>query len=251
MVKRKTRSKSSDSSQLSADYMWNVLDRLKNSQTRKSTKHNYLQIWKQFNNFLIRLDKKPKIWENRVSLFCAFLIDNGTKSTTIRSYVSAIKHILKMDGYDWDDSLILLSSLTRACKLINDTVFHHLPISRNMLEVLLFEIERLYASQTYLEILYKTILLVGYYGMFRVGELASYTDKVHSMDHSIKAKNVHIGKNKDKIMFVLYSSKTHAKESPPQKVKMWPITCSLKPLQVQRLKDLWDIFALLNYLLSI
>ena len=33
-------------------------------------------------------------------------------------------------------------------------------------------------------------------------------------------KDVHIGLNKDKILFVLYSSKTHGKESLPQKVKI-------------------------------
>ena len=82
--------------------------------------------------------------------------------------------------------------------------------------MLLFEINRKYNGhnpQPYLILLYQAIFLLAYYGMFRVGELAEG-------NHSIKACNVHVGNNKDKIMIVLYSSKTHGKESRPQKVKI-------------------------------
>ena len=54
---------------------------------------------------------------------------------------------------------------------------------------------------------------MAYYGLFRVGEIAQG-------DHVIKAKDVHIGTNKDKILAVLYTSKTHGKESRPQKVSI-------------------------------
>ena len=38
--------------------------------------------------------------------------------------------------------------------------------------------------------------------------------------HVVKAKDVHIGINKDKLMFVLHSSKTHGKGTKPQIVKI-------------------------------
>ena len=62
-------------------------------------------------------------------------------------------------------------------------------------------------------VLYKSIFCLAYYGMLRVGELSQ-------SDHVIKACNIHIGNNKDKILIVLYSSKTHGRESRPQKVKI-------------------------------
>ena len=49
--------------------------------------------------------------------------------------------------------------------------------------------------------------------MFRIGELAMGV-------HSIRAKDVHISSNKNKILIVLYTSKTHGEESPPQKIKL-------------------------------
>ena len=38
--------------------------------------------------------------------------------------------------------------------------------------------------------------------------------------HSVKAANIHVGTNKDKLLIVLYSSKTHSKESLPQEIKI-------------------------------
>ena len=108
--------------------------------------------------------------------------------------------------------------MTKACKVKNDVVYYRRPIFKSLLEILLFELERLFCKDIYLEVLYKTILSVGYYRLFRVGELAADLKSVSN--HAIKAKDVHLGKNKDKILFILHSSKTHDKESLPQKVKI-------------------------------
>ena len=144
-------------------------------------------------------------------------MDNGIQSSTLKSYFSAIKHILKLDGYQWDDRKVLLSSLARSCRLVNDRVKTRLPIQKGLLEMILFELKRKFCSsknpQPYLGLVYQTIFLLGYYGMLRVGEL------VHG-SHTIKACNIHVGNNKDKILIVLYSSKTHGLESRPQKVKI-------------------------------
>ena len=61
--------------------------------------------------------------------------------------------------------------------------------------------------------MYKAIFALGYYGLFRIGELTSGS-------HPIKANDVHIGSNKNKMLFILRTSKTHGRESRPQKVKI-------------------------------
>ena len=38
--------------------------------------------------------------------------------------------------------------------------------------------------------------------------------------HPVLAANVHIGQNKDKMLFILYTSKTHSLESKPQEIKI-------------------------------
>ena len=134
------------------------------------------------------------------------------QSQTVKTYVSAIKRVLIDDGYTWDNTKILLTSLTRGCRIINDRVRTRLPIQCNLLELILFEVQRIFtdSSQYYLEILYKALFALGYYGLFRVGELTL-------SPHVIKASNVHVATNQDKILIVLYTSKTHGKEKLRQK----------------------------------
>ena len=208
-------------STISSERMWNILDKLKSNKNRRSTNANYLQIWWSFNKFLIRLDRKSEKWEQRVALYCAFLVDKGNKSTTIRSYVSAIKNVLRVDGYNWNDNLIILDTIIKSCKLINDRVCCRLPIQKGLLELLLFEIERIFQNHLYLECMYKAIFAMSYYGLMRVGELAAKVDNAgNKSNHAVKACDIHVGQNKEKIMIILRSSKTHGKESLPQKIKI-------------------------------
>ena len=68
-------------------------------------------------------------------------------------------------------------------------------------------------SQTYLCSLYTAILVTGYYGLLRVGELTTG-------DHPILAENICVARNKNKIQIVLRSSKTHTKACHPQIFKI-------------------------------
>ena len=193
--------------------MEDIMIKLQQKQRRSSTSENYFKIWRAFNNFLVKLDRRPKTWEDRVALYCAYLTDEGAQSQTIKSYISAIKSVLRDDNYEWNENQVALSSLTRACKIVNDTVRTRLPIYCNLLETILFEVGRYFKDQPYLEILYKTMFLLGYYGLMRVGELTSG-------NHTVRAKDVFVGQNKQKLLIILYSSKTHDYGARPQKIKI-------------------------------
>ena len=73
--------------------------------------------------------------------------------------------------------------------MINDTVRTRLPIYCSLLETILFEVERHFKEQPYLSVLYKSLFALGYYGLLRVGELTSG-------NHTIKAKDIHIGRTR-------------------------------------------------------
>ena len=142
--------------------MEQIVQKLQMTQHRDSTMKTYLGIRRKFNDFMISLDKKPDLWEDRTTLFIGFLIDHGCQSTTVKYYVSAIKKMLVMDGYQWNDNLVLVRSLSKACKIVNDTVRTRLPIHWRLLEMILFEVQHYFISknQMYLEILYKTIFAI-------------------------------------------------------------------------------------------
>ena len=170
----------------------------------------------------------PDSWEQRTLLFCGHLVECGYKSAMLKSYVSAIKSILMSDDYAWDDTKILLGAVTRACKRNNDIVKTRLPIHISLLELMLFELERMWqGKQIYLESLYKTIICFGHYRLLRVGEMAQ-------SPHVLKAKDVHIGVNKENILIVLHSSKTHSKGDAPQEIKL--VSQRQDKLQLQRIR---------------
>ena len=179
------------------------------------TKLNYLGIWRHFNQFLMRLDVVPEKWEDRVVLFCTHLVEQGRQSSMIKSYISAIKNVLRNDDddYEWNDNILLLNTITKACKVINDQYRERLPIKRHLLEVILFELGVIFSMQLYLLITYRTLFVLAYYGLFRIGELSKG-------DHPIKAYDVHVAVNKLKFLIYLRLSKTHGLESPPQKIKI-------------------------------
>ena len=81
--------------------------------------------------------------------------------------------------------------------------------------MILFEVQRMHRSsgQFYLESLYKALFALAYYGMMRIGE-------VTKSDHVLKARDVHAAANKDKLMVILYTSKTHSVAKRPQKIKI-------------------------------
>ena len=165
--KRKKSSSRSSGSVISSSHMEQIIDKYRLKRIRQSTTDNYIAVWRLFNKFLIRRDRRPTKWEDSLALYCAYLIENGNQSSTVKSYVSAIKSILKDDGYSWNENTLLISSLTRACKLVNDSVRCRLPIQSRLLDMILFETHRYFGSsgQIYLQKMYKALFSLAYYGM--------------------------------------------------------------------------------------
>ena len=191
------------------------MEKLKTQRYRDSTRQTYYRIWKLFAQFYLRLDHKPKYWEDRLTLFTAFLIEKKLKSSTVKSYLSAIKAVLTEDEIEFSENTFLLNSLTRACRIRNDQYIPKLPIHKSLLKLLIDQITKWFAgrNQHYLEILFKAMFLSCYYGLLRSGEVAK-------SEYVILARNINIGVNKDKILFKLLSSKTHGLGDKPQRIKI-------------------------------
>lgn len=147
------------------------MEKLRNQSLCDATKKKYYDTWCLFNDFYIKLDRKPDKWEDRIILFAVALVDAGYKSATVKSYVSGIKSILKSENIPIDDTQIVLRALIRACMARNDRLFIRLPIHRRLLGLLLDWVDDKYAFQPYLSDLYKAMFVTGYYGLMRVGEM--------------------------------------------------------------------------------
>ena len=145
--KRNKGSSSSGSSQLSARYFENVLNKLKGRHFRKLTRKNYYKIWKLFNNFFIRLDQKPDSWEHRLVLHITYLIHIGRESATISSYISAIRAVLLTEGIEIMKDSFTLTALVQACKIVNNKPHIHLGITKGLLHMILDRVEKDFTSR--------------------------------------------------------------------------------------------------------
>ena len=215
IVKKKNSSKDSTSSTISTVAMQQIVDRLKTEGIKSSTKRSYYSAWKSFNQFFIRLDEKPDTWEDRLILFIGYLIQDNKQSQTIRCYVSAIKKVLRDDDIILNENKMLISSLTKACKIKNDRVRTRLPIQKGMLRIIIQNTRDFFETlhQQYLADLYQAMFSTAYFGLLRVGEIASGS-------HPILVNDVEMAANKKKIMLILRTSKTHGLGNKPQKVKI-------------------------------
>ena len=94
-------------------------------------------------------------------------------------------------------------------------------------------------QQPYLEKLYQAMFSTAYFGLFRICEIT-----VTPANHTIAVTDVHVGKNKQKILFILRTSKTHQQSSQPQMVKI-----STKPLGSEQQYQGFCLYQLLcNYM---
>ena len=203
----------SDSSKISTNAMTRILEFIKLNRNRISMRENYIRIWHLFNKFIIKLDVIPDTWEDRVYLFLAYLVHTRKKSATVKSYLSAIRTVLTYDNHELNENTVQLQAITRACKLSNNFITPRFPIKIELLETILFETTRILGHQPYLVRLYQVVFALAYYGLLRIGEIAR-------SNHTIKAKNVHLAENKNKIKIFLYTSKMHGMESLPQKIRI-------------------------------
>ena len=209
-------SSASTNSTLSTSDIQNIVERLRSERCRDSMRKTYFTIWRLFNKFFLRLDYKPETWEDRIVLFIGFLVEEKLKSSTIKTYLSAIRAVLWENKINLAEDKFLLLSLIRAGRLKNDKIIMHLPIHKDLVRMIMRTVDKHWLvenSQPYLNRLYKAILMSAYFGLLRVGE-------VTQSPHVVLAKDVHIGINKNKVLFLLKTSKTHAKGNKPQRIKI-------------------------------
>ena len=203
-----------DTSLLLTKAIQTILDNLKLQRHRSSTRKNYYSVWKLFNEFFIHLDVKPDNWEDHIILFSGYLIDNDRKLSTVKSYISAIKTVLKADDVEINENRYLINSLTRVCSFQNDRICMRLPIRKNLLFLLMDKIPDVFrGAQPYLITLYRAVFIAAYLGLFRVSEITE-------SQHVLRAVDVKIADNKKKIKFILQTLKTHWKNTKPQVIKI-------------------------------
>lgn len=205
---------------------------IKNYRLQPSTRKSYKKTWNRFNRFISRFDIIPPKWEDRIILWATHLAENKKKSNTIKSYVSAIRYCLSLDGIRVPHANCELAAIVQAAKQMNDELYVRLPIQKGLLKLLLNFVRSAYVhqrGQTYLGYTLLALFSTAYHGLMRISELTQGP-------HNLKAQNIVYAKNKKKITFYLRSSKTHSESDQPQIIHIrqqeaWGINCPVKILE--------------------
>lgn len=210
---------SDDPLQYSLDQFHQINERIKFMKHKTSTRLKYHDIWISFNKFLLKFDRMPMMWEDRIYVYIAHLVDNKKSINTVKNYLSAIRQILKSDGIELHEDKDLLSSLLTTCKLRNKSLHIRMPIRFKLLKAILDHTQIMLnnAGQEYLGTLLKAMFSTAYFGMLRVGEMVK-------SQHQISIDNVHFAKNKEKITILLRLSKTHTYRDKPKKISLPQVT---------------------------
>ena len=137
----------------------------------------------------------------------------------LRSYVSAVRGILKEDGIETNNGSVELAALLKSCKYTSKpSGYCRLPIQQGLLDMIVDQIDKYFLvkkNQPYLCLLYNSILLMGYYGLLRIGEMTDAEGK-----HMINLNDVYFDRNGEKILIILHSSKTLSEVHKPQIIKI-------------------------------
>lgn len=202
---------------------------IKNHRLQPSTRKSYKKTWNRFNKFISRFDVIPPKWEDRIIVWATHLAENRKKSNTIKSYISAVRYCLSLDGIKVSHSNCELAAIVQAAKKANDELYVRLPIQKGLLQLLLNFIRSTYIQQRGQKYLGYTLLAIystAYHGLFRISEITQG-------QHNIKAQDIIYARNKKKVTFYLRSSKTHTIADQPQIVNVqeqpsWGINCPVR-----------------------
>lgn len=212
-------SSSSGAVRLSTDYFRRVERDLTSSGGNKtSTQRTYRSAYLEFTRFNLALDKMPELLDDQLAIFIASRVQKGDYSSTVESYLSGISSYLKLDGIEINTRTARLRALIKACKYKNDRVIQRLPIKESLLMRIIRQVDLMFSKQPYLSSLYKCMIVMGYFGMLRVGEMAKGT-------HPVLARDVHLSHEKKKVQIILRTSKTHGLGDQPQYVKFDSADC--------------------------
>lgn len=202
---------------------------IKHFRLQPSTRKSYKKTWNRFNRFISRFDCIPPKWEDRIIVWATHLADNRKKSATIKSYISAVRYCLSLDGITVTHHNCELAAIIQAAKQLNDQLYIRLPIQKDLVQLMFKFVDSHYKigkGQEYLALWLKAIFSMAYHGMMRISELTE-------SQHNVRARDIIYGMNKNRITIYLRSSKTHTVADQPQIIqikeeKKWGQYCPVK-----------------------
>ena len=134
-----------------------------------------------------------------LGLFISYLFQKGYSTATIRTFVSAIGFYHKVNGLHDPSSSYMVEKAIQGLKKLRPTIDKRRAITIDMLANMVCSLFNLPLTM-YERYLFKSMFLIAFFGLFRVGEI---TDS----PHNVKVSNVSFTVNPEKVVFQCESFK--------------------------------------------
>ena len=142
----------------------------------------YQRAWSVFREFYAQFygSENPSLplFPYCIPLFISYLSFRKLAFSTITSYLAAISYVHKLRGFPDPTKSFLIQKLLSALSR-KRSVDVRLPVTRPVLHELIRSL-RFTNSSAFQRSLYVTMFLVAFYGLFRIGELATKSTRVAS-----------------------------------------------------------------------
>ena len=158
-----------------------------------TTNRQYQQQWTSFVEFhqIIQIPFKLPSTSDTVSMFTAHLQQQGLKSSTIQTYLSAISNRHKLENLSDPTATYLVTKTLQGIKNSepNDTQ-RRLPITKTILQRIILSIP-FCTSNIYTQTMLRALFLLTYHACLRVGEAVHSNQQAHTLtiDHLTETHN--------------------------------------------------------------
>lgn len=142
----------------------------------------YRRAWSVFREFYVQFygsaNPSLPLFPHCIPLFISYLSFRKLAFSTITSYLAAISYVHKLRGFPDPTKSFLIQKLLSALSR-KRSVDVRLPVTRPVLHELIRSLS-FTNSSAFQRSLYATMFLVAFYGLFRIGELATKSTRVAS-----------------------------------------------------------------------
>ena len=161
------------------------LKRLIHSAISPGSRKTYEQAWNHFLDFSTRycgtaFPQLP-LSVSDITLFVAYLSAKKLAASTISTYISALSYVHKIGSFSDPTKAFVVQKIMTAQSRLCSKPDIRLPITRSILLKLVLALSHTITSASHI-LLFQTMFLVAFYGLFWVGELTIKTlERRHSV----------------------------------------------------------------------
>lgn len=165
-----------------------------------TTRHFYQKCWDKFSHFVCQIIGATlnfPVQSKFVSQYVAYLYTQDFAPATISSHLSAISFFHSIAGHSDPCNTDIIRRMTAGCRKLRTQHDNRLPLLLPHIQSLVHATFHILSGSPYQQAMYQSIILLAFFGFFRIGELLPATpsknDSVVQLGHiTLQSKAIHI-----------------------------------------------------------